>query len=153
MVKTKSVSELVEKTTREVLGLLGVAASLSIAEKDGSIDVQIDSDQAGVLIGYRGEAIASLQLLVKQIVYSKYGDVPYVSFNVGDWRQKREETLTALANSAAYRAKHSGQAQHIYDLSPSERRFVHLLLENNADVATESEGEGRDRHLVVKSKN
>ena len=75
-----------------------------------------------------------------------------VLVNVGDWRQKQEEQLTALATSAAERARETKEAQLLYNLNPSQRRVVHMALGNEKDLTTESQGEGKDRHLVVSLK-
>lgn len=144
---------LVEQTVKEILDLLGVSASTEVSfDKGASLyTVDVDSDNAGVLIGRRGETIDAVQLLLRQIVYKKTGEGVVVLVNVGDWRQRREDTLRMLADSAVLRIRETGEEQHIYDLTPGERRFIHLLLSEQEGIKTESEGEGRTRHLVVKS--
>ena len=72
--------------------------------------------------------------------------------NVGDWREKQEEHLRILAKEAAERAKETGNPQPIYNLTPSQRRIVHMELTNDKEVVTESTGEGDERYLVISPK-
>ncbi len=148
--KRVSNDELIKNEAQELLELLGVEGSVEVACEGEIYTVQIETEQAAILIGHRGETLGALQLMLRQIIFAKIQEGLQIVVNVGDWRAKREDTLTALANSAANRAKSFGQEQHLYDLSPTDRRFVHMLLGEDHDVSTESEGEGRDRHLVVK---
>ena len=78
------------------------------------------------------------------------GEAANILVNVGDWKSKREETLRNIAQTAVGKARNTGVAQHIYDLTPAERRFVHILLTDESEIVAESEGEGRERHLVIK---
>jgi spoIIIJ-associated protein len=71
--------------------------------------------------------------------------------NVGDYMQKQEEQLRDLAAATAERARETGDPQLLYNLNPSQRRIIHMAL-SEEDVETVSEGEGRDRHLVVSLK-
>jgi spoIIIJ-associated protein len=78
------------------------------------------------------------------------GEWVRIVVDIGDWRQKHESHLASLAQAAAERAKATGEPQPLYNLTPSQRRVVHLALVGRDDVATESQGEGASRYLVVK---
>jgi len=71
---------------------------------------------------------------------------------VGDWRERQEEQLVKMASEVAERAKQTGEPQPLYNLTPAQRRVVHLELEKDSEVTTESTGEGNERYLVVKPK-
>ena len=86
------------------------------------------------------------------ISYEKFGEKVPVLVDVDGWRERREETVTQIALSAAARVNQTGEEVPIYNLSPFERRVAHMALSEDPGVTTESEGEGRDRHLVVKPK-
>lgn len=118
----------------------------------GLINIQIDSVEAAMLIGFHGETLQALQLILSFMVHQLLGEWTKVVVNVGDYRQKREEQLRKLALSLAMKVKFSGEAQGIPNLSPGERRLVHIILADHPDVRTESEGEGRERQLVIKPK-
>lgn len=143
-----------------LLGYLGIEASVDVEIDKGEqlVKGQIEPAVPGILIGRHGETLMALQYLAGLILRSRLGwqsgeDGYHVVLNVGDWRLRREETVKALAVSASERAKSTGEPQTLYDLFPSERRLVHVLLSGDSEVTTESEGEGRDRRLVVKPRS
>lgn len=154
MAKEKAVKtdQIIQEAAEVLLEKIGVEATVVVDfDSESSLfNVQIETDQAGILIGHRGETLSSFQLVLKQILFAGKQEAVNLVVNVGNWRDKREETLKGIALAAVEKAKNIGESQHIYDLSPSERRFVHILLEEENGVTTESEGEGRERHLVVK---
>lgn len=143
-----------EEAISKLLKLLGIKAELGVEEdkENEAIAVQIEAQDPGILIGRHGETIGALQLLLNQVLFQRTGQWRRVLVNVGDWRERRSETLKALAHSAVRRARETGEPQPLLELSAAERRIVHLELSGEDDVTTESEGEGQDRHLVVKLK-
>lgn len=112
------------------------------------------SDQdAGMLIGHHGDTIAALQLLLGLILYKQSGSWTRLIVDIGDYRAKRTASLEKLAQDTAQRVKFSNEPIALFNLNPFERRAIHIYLEGHPDVATESDGEGRNRHLIVKPKN
>ncbi len=127
-------------------------AVASFDEEDNLLNFQIESPEAAFLIGFHGETLQALQLILSFVSHKFLGDWAKVMVNVGDYRQKREEQLRRLALNLAMKAKFSGEAQTIPNLSAAERRIVHLALADHPDVVSESEGEGRQRVLTIKPK-
>ena len=72
--------------------------------------------------------------------------------DVSNWREKEEERLISLATITAQRAKDTGEVQYLYNLTPAQRRVIHLTLSENPGVSTESQGEGKDRYLAITPK-
>ena len=72
--------------------------------------------------------------------------------NIGDYRQKQEQKLFALADQSADRAIETKEPQPIYNLTAGQRRIIHMYLSKRDDVVTESQGENLERFLVIKSK-
>lgn len=149
-----TIKKVVEEITTETLSLLGVSGKTTVSQdkENETLAVQIETEEAGILIGRHGETIDALQTFLNQAVFNKIGEWHRTVVNIGDYRERREESLRSLAEATAARAKETGQPQPIFDLKPNERRIVHTLLSEDPAVATESEGEGRDRHIVVKLK-
>lgn len=135
---------------------LGIEAQVQLTfEEDdaqGSLICQIESLEAAALIGFHGETLQSLQLILSFLVHKSQSEWVKILVNVGDYRQKREEQLHKLALNLAMKAKFSGEAQALPNLNSSERRFIHMVLAENPDVYSESEGEGRNRLLMIKPK-
>lgn len=152
---TKEEITIIEKEANELLSNLEVSAksTAEFNEENGTVNVQIDSEEAAALIGFHGETLQSIQMILSFMVHKSLGNWVKVIVNIGDYRQKREEQLNRLALSLAMKVKFSGEAQAIQNLTPSERRIVHLALADNPDVSTESEGEGRERQLIIRPKS
>ena len=141
-----------EKITKELFALLETKVGLEIKEEEGAIMIQLTTDEPGILIGYHGQAIQAVQLLLALMGFRKLGEWTRVLVNIGDYREKREESLTNMAKSLAQKVKFSGASQSLPPMSSAERRIIHLALAEDTEVETISEDEGRDRHVVVKIK-
>lgn len=141
-----------EKITNELFSLLETKVGLEIKKEEDGVAIQLTTDEPGILIGYHGQALQALQLLIAMIGFKKNGEWTRVLVNVGDYREKREESLTNMAKSLAQKVKFSGTSQSLPPMSSAERRIIHLALIDDQEVETISESEGRDRHVVIKPK-
>ena len=157
MVKAKKSSkkkqDTVQKIAKKTISLLGIDGDIAVSDdkENEATVVQIETDEAGILIGRHGETIGALQLVLNQIFYQKTGEWERIVVDVGDYRTRQKDSLENLAQTAAGRAKETGKPQSVFDLSAAERRMVHIALADDPDVVTESDGEGRDRHIIVKA--
>ena len=142
----------IQKLVSELFSLTGITSQFEVIEKEEKMfEINIASDsETGLLIGFRGENINSLQTIISLMLKNKLGEWVRIIVNVGDYRQKQEEKLEDLANQAAQRALETGEAQPIYNLSSGQRRTIHMYLSERNDVITESQGEEPERFLVVK---
>ena len=151
----KEVLKVVADLTKELFELIGLKPEIEIVhdKENEAIMVNLKSDDStGLIIGRRGETISAIQSVLGMMVRQKAGGWVRIMLNIGDWREKQEEQLKELATSAAQRARETGEAQMLYNLSASQRRVIHMTLSEEKDIKTESEGEGRDRHLVINLK-
>lgn len=140
------VSEILEN----VLSLLAMEGSFEVTEGDSDVVVSIDTEDAGRLIGVRGETIDALQLLVNQIASKQHKDAfKRVIVDVGDWRKNKENELSSKAQRWADEVKESGKEMELEPMPAWQRRIIHLTIESIDGVSTQSIGEGRDRHLVI----
>ena len=147
--------EIVEKITNELFSLLQIKAKFEVKPDDenDAILLQINTqDEAGLLIGTRGETLNSIQTIIGMIFRKRTGEWKRILVNVADWREKQTDRLTQLATQTAERVKSSQQPQPLYNLTPSQRRVVHLVLASDKEVETESKGEGKERYLIIKPK-
>lgn len=128
-----------------------VSVEIETQEGDKVYKVLINSPrEAGLLIGAHGATLHAIQSFLAMAIKQKTGEWVRIVVDIGDWRQKAEAHLASLAMAAAERAKNTGEPQPLYNLTPSQRRVVHLALADEKGIATESEGEGAGRYLVVK---
>ncbi len=146
---------LVKEMADKLLSLMGVeaGASVSFDKENDAIKVDIVSEnETGLLIGRRGETLNSIQTVLGMMYRQETGEWKRIIVNIGDWREKQEDYLKSLATDAAERAKTTGEPQALYNLTPSQRRIIHLGLSEDTEVTTESVGEEPERYLVVKPK-
>jgi spoIIIJ-associated protein len=144
--------KIITTTVEEVLKMLQVDGSVTVALSEESIDVSLETNDTGVVIGYHGEVLESLQLVLALCVSKKIGRFVRVSLEVGDYKKNRTEWLEHIAAQAKEQALQEGKAISLPSLKSWERRIVHMHLQNDAAVISESVGEGRERTLVVKPK-
>lgn len=139
----------IAKTAEKLLTLVGLAGTVDVAMQDDIAQVTVATEEGGMLIGYHGETLESFQTILALIASKELGEFVRVSVEVGDYRKNRVEYLKHLAQQAKDQALEQ-QTGISLSLKPWERREVHLLLQDDAEVTTESMGEGRERVLVIK---
>lgn len=135
-----------------LLGMLLLEGSYEIEEMDENFLVSIETKDAGRLIGARGESLDSLQLLVNQMVARKVGEEGFkrVVVDVQGWRKQKEDELKKSAESWGKQVLESGQPMDLEPMAPWQRRIVHMVISEMKGLSSESAGEGRDRHIVIK---
>lgn len=140
--------------TQNLLNLLGVTPEEIVVDIDETNGAQIkltfSPEETGILIGRHGDAISALQMILGLIVYRQTGVWQRLTVDIGDYRAKRTAVLETTAQETAKRVKFSHEPLALFNLNPYERRIVHLILSQDPGVVTESQGEGRNRHLIVK---
>ncbi len=108
-----------------------------------------DEEAMGLLIGRRGETLRSVQFMVNLLVSRKVQKWPQIVVDVGNYRQRRQESLEGLARRMAERVRQSGRPLTLEPMGAYERRIVHLALRADPSVYTESSGEGEHRKVVI----
>lgn len=106
----------------------------------------------GILIGKHGQTLNALQYLTNLAAGRLYHHRYFVMLDVENYRSRREQTLTALAKRLAEKAKRTGESVELEPMEPGERRIIHLALQADPDIVTDSEGEGSGRHVVIRLK-
>jgi len=136
------------------LGAMGVVAETFVRDEtdNGSLVFEIEGEDAGLLIGRRGETLQALQFLTRLIVNRQLGRKAYMMIDIEGYRERRYDMLRRLARRTAGRVASSGRPAALDPMSPGERRIVHLSLSRHPRVRTESEGEGSRRHVVIRPK-
>ncbi len=135
-----------------LLGMLLLEGSYEIEETDEGFAVSIETNDAGRLIGARGESLDGLQLLINQIMSRKVGEEGFkrVILDVSGWRKQKEEDLTQRAKDWGKQVLETGKEMEIEPQSSWQRRVVHSIISEMGGLSSESVGEGRDRHIVIK---
>lgn len=122
--------------------------TVSAATVDNSIYLQIDGEKLGVVIGRRGETLDALQYLTSLAANTGSG-YQKVTLNIGNYREKREQTLTSLAKKVSAQVLSSGRSRALEPMNPYERRIIHTAVQEIEGVESASIGEGASRRVVI----
>lgn len=134
----------------EVTRLMNVDVTVAASTDDeGNVRVDMHGDTLGILIGRRGETLDALQYLTSLNVNRGQENYTRVTIDTENYRAKREEALTRLANRMANRAIKTGRKVVLEPMNPYERRILHSALQQNDAVTTHSEGDEPNRHVVI----
>ncbi|WP_446898164.1 RNA-binding cell elongation regulator Jag/EloR [Clostridium sp. LBM24168] len=138
---------------RSILDCMKIEAEVRIKEDNNVIKINLSGADMGILIGYRGETLDSLQYLISLIV-NKDHDMEYkrVVLDTENYRYKRERTLKRLAKRVGEKVKRTGKTVKFEPMNPYERRIIHSALQNDYYVNTYSEGQEPFRRVVVSLK-
>ncbi|ACD24732.1 protein jag [Clostridium botulinum] len=137
----------------KILDSMSIKAEIDINEQDDVINISLSGDKLGLLIGYRGETLDSLQCLISLMI-NKDSSIQYkrIVLDIENYRKKREETLKNVANKTAEKVKRTGRLFRLEPMNPYERRIIHSALQDNSFVNTYSEGKEPFRRVVVELK-
>lgn len=150
----KDFSEEARKFLSGVLSSMNIDAEIHIEETKNTLNINLEGKEMGLLIGYRGETLDSLQYLVS-LAINKGIEEGYkrVVLDTEGYRKKREETLIRLADKLARKVKSYKKTVKLEPMNPYERRIIHSALQDNHYVKTYSEGEEPFRRVVIEINN
>jgi len=117
--------------------------------EEGSIVFELEGDDAGLVIGRRGETLASIEYLVRLIASKSLGRRANVIIDVEDYKFRRRSKLKSIAEKSASKVEKTGKRISLEPMSPSDRRIVHMALVDYKNVKTQSRGEGVNRKVVI----
>lgn len=128
---------------------MGLVSRATVEDKNGTLYVTIAGDDSGVAIGYRGEALDAFQYLALTFLNEQKCDFKKVVVDCENYREKRKETLTALALRLAEKSVRLQRKIALEPMNPFERRIIHSALADSEIATTESEGEEPSRYIVI----
>ncbi|HEU8831646.1 TPA: RNA-binding cell elongation regulator Jag/EloR [Streptococcus pneumoniae] len=128
---------------------MDVEATLSNDYNRRSINLQIDTNEPGRIIGYHGKVLKALQLLAQNYLYNRYSKTFYVTINVNDYVEHRAEVLQTYAQKLAIRVLEEGRSHQTDPMSNSERKIIHRIISRMDGVTSYSEGDEPNRYVVV----
>ena len=149
---TYDIDQVVEEVTNYVQGIIDdmdVEGAISSTSNRRSINMQIDTNEPGRIIGYHGKVLKSLQLLAQNYLYNRYSRTFYITINVNDYVEHRAEVLQRYAQKLATRVLEEGRSQVTDPMSSSERKIIHRIISRMEGVTSYSEGDEPNRYVVV----
>lgn len=145
-------ARLEERGKEFLLGLAHILdenATVEVETKENEITYSVKGEKLGKLIGYHGENIQALQMLLSGIKTRGEGPVR-LYLDIDGYKANRNQSIVDLANKVAEQAIKIERNIHLDPMSAYDRRIVHTTLQDRDDVTTESTGEGEKRHVVIK---
>ena len=124
-------------------------AKIDAVYKNGVITMDLDCENYGIVIGRRGETLDSVQYLLSLAMKKKSNGYVRVSINVGDYREKRNDTLRQLARKHASYVLRTGKRYTFEPMNPYERRIIHTTIQEIDGVESRSIGYNQDRRVVL----
>lgn len=150
---SESPAENAKNFISDILTAMGLEVTVT-ADFDGEmVNVNLDGENMGVVIGKRGDTLDSIQYLTSLVVNHRSEDYIKVSIDTENYREKREEALIALAKRLAGKVARTGKKFALEPMNPYERRIIHSSLQDNEDVTTFSVGQEPYRKVVIAPKN
>ncbi len=149
---TYDIDQVVEEVTNYVQGIIDdmdVEGAISSTSNRRSINMQIDTNEPGRIIGYHGKVLKSLQLLAQNYLYNRYSRTFYITINVNDYVEHRAEVLQSYAQKLATRVLEEGRSLVTDPMSSSERKIIHRIISRMEGVTSYSEGDEPNRYVVV----
>lgn len=146
---TEKVVEEVTNYVQAIIDDMDVEGAISSTSNRRSINMQIDTNEPGRIIGYHGKVLKSLQLLAQNYLYNRYSKTFYITINVNDYVEHRAEVLQSYAQKLATRVLEEGRSQMTDPMSSSERKIIHRIISRMEGVTSYSEGDEPNRYVVV----
>lgn len=123
--------------------------NIDFDETEGTMNIDLEGPDMGILIGKRGQTLDALQYLISLFVNKKSESYIRVKLDTENYRARRKDTLENLAKNIAFKVKRTRRTFTLEPMNPYERRIIHSALQNDKYVATRSEGEEPYRKVVV----
>ena len=150
----KERNEAILKIACDLLGQLNYEIENAYAEdvEEGQVLVAVTVANPGGLIGFRGRNLASLQLILGLMVKQSIGEWIKILLDINNYRNEQKERLTKMAQGLGEKVMATRTPVEMANMSAYERRICHMALAEMDGITSESEGEGEDRHIVIKPK-
>lgn len=136
---------------KDILAKMGVEEEVNIAveESDSQCTLTLEGEDLGFIIGRRGETLDALQYLTGLVANRVENSFYRVTINIGNYREKREKTLSGLARKAAIQAAKTGRSTSLEPMNPYERRIIHTAVQKVEGATSFSVGSDPNRHVVI----
>ena len=142
-----------KKYLEDILSFFGLNVDVTATADEAVIELAVPSSYLNsLLIGQRGDNLRSLQHLTAQALLGKSAELSRVNVDIGDYKRARNERLARQTEEWVQEVLAGGEAKHLAPMNPAERRIVHKVAGEYGEISTESEGEGRERHVVLSKK-
>jgi spoIIIJ-associated protein len=149
----KNIEGVVNSTIQAILKFIEVSPKVTLTLQEENIfNVDIQGNDLNFLIGYKGESLNALQSLLNLIALKQLGKPTLITVDINNYKSKKMERIVEIAKSFIDKVRFFEKEVMLPPMNPWERRHVHLLVSEYADIESESTGEGPSRRVVLKPK-
>jgi spoIIIJ-associated protein len=139
-----------KKYLEDLLSFFGLNTDVRATSEDDVIELEVASTHLnGFLIGQKGENMRAMQFLVSNALKNQGFEYTRVNIDVAEYKKQRAQRLAARAEEWMKRVKETGESMDLKPMNAADRRTIHKLAQEWG-IISESDGEGRDRHIVLK---
>ena len=138
------------KFLEDILSFFGLNATIAASVEEDVIELSVPSTHLnGFLIGQHGDTLRALQAMVSTMLKNKEAALNRVNIDIADYKQHRAEKLLEQLSIWVEKVRETKEPYALQPMNPADRRTIHRGLEDYSDVTSHSEGEARDRHIVL----
>jgi spoIIIJ-associated protein len=139
-----------KKYLEDLLSFFGLNTAVTVSCDEDVIELSVPSTHLnGFLIGQRGDTLRSLQYLLSMALKNKEAELTRVNIDVANYKHHRAERLAEQVREWCEEVMSSGESMSLKPMSPADRRVAHRVVSEFGSLESHSEGEDRDRHLVI----
>lgn len=149
----KKVAEEAKTFLTGVFAGMHLAVTMECRMTEERIMINLVGDGLGILIGKHGQTLDALQYLTNLAAGKSFRHHYFILLDVENYRERRQDTLEALARRLAGKVKRTGEEIRLEPMAAGERRIIHLALQDDHAVSTDSEGEAPYRYVVIRPKD
>lgn len=143
-----------KKYIEDILSFFGLNTDVHVSCDDEVIELTVPSTHLnGFLIGQRGDTLRAFQQLLSTTLKNKDAAIHRVNLDIADYKRQRYDRLIEQTTGWVKQVRDKGEPVHLEPMNAAERRVVHQAVGDYSDIITQSEGEGRDRHIVLSLKS
>jgi len=142
-----------EKYLSDIISFFGENIAVSSSVEEDVIELHVDSSELNsILIGRNADTLRSLQYIISTSLRSQNAALTRVNVDIADYKKQHEEKVAEKARGWIEEVRLTGNS-YIARINAADRRVVHHVAQEYDDIETFSEGEGRDRHLIIAQKS
>ena len=140
-----------KKYVEDVLSFFGINVDVYATADEDVIELNVPNTYlSNLLIGKNGDTLRSLQFLARTTLIQKAAELTRVNLDVADYKRRHNDRVADQAEKWAKQVLETGEPMSLRPMNAAERRVVHKVLADYSQLTSESEGEGRERHIVLK---
>lgn len=142
-----------KKYLEDMVSFFGANVDIEATVEDDVIELSIPSSELNsILIGRGAETLRSMQYIISTTLRNKNAALTRVNLDIADYKKQRADKIAEQAREWIEQVRRTGDS-YVADLNPADRRIVHKVAQEYADIRTFSEGEGRDRKIIIAQKS